>query len=332
MNQYTIDVKFGEQETKIPVIEINGKEDGPHIFVSGGIHGNEINGIYAVKSFLEWAKKSNLEETLKGKISVLPVLNTSGFEHSTRHVWHDQKDLNRSFGLEKIESISGEIAKTLVDRIFSHTVFGIDFHDAGGGSVHVPHSRVHKCEGFSCSTSTKEIGQLFGTEFILERDGHPNMLAVHLRTKFEISILTVEIGGARRIFEEYRNLAINGIRNVLVNRGMIQGAIVMPAKQYMIFDRYGIRSSKAGALQMDFDLGDIVHYNQKIGELYDPITQTFEPVLSPSCGILFSKYFYSQVIEGTTIFSVLETLQCHKQREEKPFVELKPLQVDKLIV
>ncbi len=45
MQPHYLDVQFGERHAAIPYYEINGRHPGPHIFLSGGMRGGEINGI-----------------------------------------------------------------------------------------------------------------------------------------------------------------------------------------------------------------------------------------------------------------------------------------------
>lgn len=301
-----LNIDFGKYSTQIPYVEINGKYDGPSIFISAGIHGDEINGIHLVKDFLKWSKKEKIEEKLHGKITVLPVVNISGFQHMQRRVYEDNIDLNRAFGHQEIETYSHEIARVLTEEIFKKCKIGIDCHDSGGRSVLIPHTRVHKCEPLNCETFSKEMGQLFGTKIILERNGNENMLAIYLKDKYDISVLTVEIGGAQTIFHDYIDKGLQGIKNILIGMQMIKGDIIVPQKQFLLHDRYGIVLNNAAEINFDKKLGDFVKKGEKICDVYYPDTMKSEEFVCHDDGIIFSRWQFNQVPSNQIIFSILD--------------------------
>lgn len=330
MNQNILTVTHKNYEVRIPFLEFEGKNDGPHIFLSGGMHGDEVNGIAAVDKLLQWMHKIDIEQKLFGKITVLPLLNPSAFAHMQRFVYEDENDLNRSFGFEKPETFAQQIAHDLTEKIFKKCEFGIDFHDSGSRRAFVPHSRMHKGEHSGC---TREMAQLFGTDLIVEREGHENMMAVALHRMFDMPVLTVEMGGAQRIFRDYLSVAVHGVRNCLTAKKMLPGKIILPDKQYFLEDRYGIIIKAPATVCFNVELGDFVHRGQKIGELYYPSTQEREDIITSSCGYLFAKWMESQVPEGESIYDVLATEQCHPDGlDSKKIESLQKLDVSKIVM
>lgn len=75
----TLDISFGEQRVSVPCCEIVGDHDGPRAFVSGGMHGNEINGIVAARRLLDQFSDPAFCSALKGRVTIIPVLNPSVF-------------------------------------------------------------------------------------------------------------------------------------------------------------------------------------------------------------------------------------------------------------
>lgn len=314
MYQKKLPITFEKQTVFIPYVEIEGKEEGRHIFISGGMHGNEVNGIMAVQEFLKWAKEKNLNEKIKGKITVLPLLNPTAFSHAQRDVYEDGRDLNRSFGVDKPTTLSEKIAQDLTERIFKHCEMGIDCHDSGKGLALVPHTRIHVNEDIGCVNCTREMGQLIGTDVVVERKGEVGMLAVEMDRKYFVPIVTIELGGSQKIENRFLKRALRGIKNVLVANEMIQGEIMVPDKQFILMDRYGVQVKKASIIEFDVMLGDEVHVDQKIGILFDPFTNTRQDIISPMCGIIFSLWTKNQVKSGQTIYSILENKKCHVDR------------------
>lgn len=284
--------------------ELRGRFNGPHIFISGGMHGNEINGVYAAAEFLKWAKETNLEEGLRGRITVIPVLNTPGYAGADRYVSLDWKDLNRQFLDHPPESISQFMAQKYTE-LLQHCQLGIDLHDAGEDSVLLPHVRVHKNEEGKAATSFS-LAQLFGTRFVLLRDGDPGMMAVAFKRKFNMPVVTVEIGGAKRIFTNFVNKAVLGIQNILIGQRMIDGDLQIPSKQILVKKRFGVQSKMPGIVNFKSRLGALVSKGEYLGSIYYPQTSETVKIISPVEGKLFSRRYVQQVPADGTIYSILE--------------------------
>ena len=96
----------------IPLAILQGKKSGKTCFISGGMHGDEINGPRLVQLLMHSIKPNEV----KGTIIFLPLLNKSGFHYEQRTVYEDDLDLNRCFpGSNK--SLSYKIAKAVLDYL-----------------------------------------------------------------------------------------------------------------------------------------------------------------------------------------------------------------------
>ena len=118
-------VSYKNDTVKIPYLEIKGKKKGPHVFISGGMHGNEINGIAVVDKFIEWAANKKICDKLSGQITVIPLVNPSGFYHMRREVQIDKKDPNRCFGVTEPKTFTERMVGALsFTGIFSSGLLG----------------------------------------------------------------------------------------------------------------------------------------------------------------------------------------------------------------
>ena len=61
----------------MPIEVIRGKKDGPTLFVSATIHGDEINGIEIIKRLLSFLHKIKIN----GMLIAIPIVNVFGFSH-----------------------------------------------------------------------------------------------------------------------------------------------------------------------------------------------------------------------------------------------------------
>lgn len=110
---------------KMPTTVIRGKEDGPVLLITAGVHNMEFVGINAA------IKLANnlVPENIKGTVIIISLVNTDGFEHRTMSVSYvDGKNLNRVFPGDKNGSPSEKLAAWFVEEIFPKIDRIIDLH------------------------------------------------------------------------------------------------------------------------------------------------------------------------------------------------------------
>lgn len=298
----------------LPIVIFQGKKKGPTAFLSGGIHGDELNGMMLVKHFIEDFKSNDLEKKLTGKIIIFPLLNHSGFLAGRRRSLPDKLDLNRSFPGKATGSFSQQFAYELFHKFISKADFGIDCHDAGKKNTLIPHPRISKCDSAEGTCMIHNLGSLFGTQIILEREGKPGMMAIETAKRLGTPFVTVEMGGANHILQEFMPQGVEGIKNILRHYKMLPGKTRMPQKQFILKSRFGIKASKAGIITLEATLGQFIHAGDKIGSIYHPQNFEEKTLISPMCGIVFSLHDHQFVKENEIIYSVLENIKCHVPR------------------
>jgi uncharacterized protein len=118
----------------VPVRVERGPRPGPTVFVTGAVHGDELNGTGIIRELMF----SNLSLD-RGTLLLVPVVNVFGFERHTRYL-PDRRDLNRSFPGDPKGSLAFRLAHVLFRELIERSDFGIDLHTAGQGRTNFPHS------------------------------------------------------------------------------------------------------------------------------------------------------------------------------------------------
>lgn len=100
--------------------------DHPRVLISGGVHGDEPAGVYAVLDFLReeadcYADRLNM--------TLLPCINPSGFEANRRKTMNG-KDLNRLFGTEN-DQLEIRSVEEYLDRLRTRFRITLDCHEDG---------------------------------------------------------------------------------------------------------------------------------------------------------------------------------------------------------
>ncbi|KND45856.1 succinylglutamate desuccinylase/aspartoacylase family protein, partial [Streptomyces stelliscabiei] len=114
-------------ELGIPLIVVNGVQDGPVLCVDAGVHGDEYDGQEAIRRVLAELDPA----TLRGTVVGIPCLNTPAFEAAARASGIDHLNLNRIFPGDAEGSYSQRLAATFVEQVVPAVDAVVDLHTGG---------------------------------------------------------------------------------------------------------------------------------------------------------------------------------------------------------
>ncbi|HYE77301.1 MAG TPA: succinylglutamate desuccinylase/aspartoacylase family protein [bacterium] len=286
----------------VPVTMVTGLRPGPVVGITAGVHGDEVSGMETVLRFL-----AELDpHQVAGTVVIAPVLNPTGYRHNQRNVFEDDTDLNRVFPGRKEGSTAEQVAFHLFEHLLRKLDFAIDIHDAGKLHSLLPHTRINVDDQDHCTSCTREMGLLYGTELVLERSGAAGMMAIEARRLLRLPVLTVEVGGANNLRDHFIERGLRGLRNFLISQGMLEGELELPEFQFALKERTGIPAPLSGIIRFHANLGDGVAKGDVLADIRDPLTGRLETVEAPGTGVVFSRKMAARVEEGDSIGSVLE--------------------------
>lgn len=250
----------------LPVFIRRGREDGPVVLISGGVHGDEINGIVAVRRMLE----DNLIQPLRGTVILMPLVNVYGFLSSSR-TFPDGRDLNRSFPGSKKGSLASQIAFMMSSQIIPQIDYGIDFHTGGRMLSNYPQVRVDfkDKKGF-------ELAKAFGTHFILDSP-HIDKSFRKEAYKQRKHILVYEGGESMRLDDYAVEEAVAGTLRMLQFLEMVEKA-PQPKPGIILPESSWIRAKVSGIFTSSAKLGQEVRKGQILAKISDPYGQVKIPV------------------------------------------------------
>jgi len=265
-----------------------GKKNGPVLLLSGGLHGDEVNGIEIIRRMM----KMDLLQPHAGTIIAIPVLNIYGFLNFNREL-PDGKDANRSFPGTKNGSLASRVAYNLTRKILPLIDYGIDFHTGGGNRANYPQIR---CD-FDDTKSLK-LAKGFAPPFIINSSPIPDSLR-NEATVLGKSIIVFEGGQSLRFDEPVIEEAIKGTRRLMVNLGMIpeDDTIKTGWDSHIINRTTWVRAENAGLFHHHMANGDYINAEQYLGTITDPFNRYELPVISPSDGYIIGLN-YSPVINA----------------------------------
>ncbi len=256
----------------LPVFIKRAKEDGPVVLISGGIHGDEVNGIVAVRKMLE----EEIIVPVKGTIIFMPLVNVYGFLSSSR-TFPDGRDLNRSFPGSKKGSLASQIAFILSNEIIPIIDYGIDFHTGGRMLSNFPQIRVDYKDKRGL-----ELANAFGTHFILNSP-HIDKSFRKEAYKRRKHIIVYEGGESMRLDDYAVEEAISGTKRMLIYLGMLESETASKST-IMIKESSWVRAKVSGIFTSNVKLGDEVKKGQIIAKITDPYGQVKVPVKATNNG------------------------------------------------
>jgi hypothetical protein len=208
--QLNLDIAKLHTRTKIevPIIIERAKKDGPCILITGGIHGDEFNGVEIVRQII--SKKFN--KPTCGTIICIPIVNIFGFLNQTRE-FPDGRDLNRVFPGSKRGSLASRYAYHLMNEIVPHVDYCIDYHTGGRERFNVSQVRIND------DKETLELAKIFGAPFILKSKNRDKSFRDSC-VKKEKKVLLFEGGKSLSINNEIVDIGIAGALKVMRHLGI----------------------------------------------------------------------------------------------------------------
>ncbi|MDJ0658583.1 MAG: succinylglutamate desuccinylase/aspartoacylase family protein [Crocosphaera sp.] len=276
----------------LPVVVINGQYNGPTLWLSAAIHGDEINGVEIIRQILNKIKP----KYLYGAIIAVPVVNVFGFIEQSRYL-PDRRDLNRSFPGSPQGSLASRLAHLFMTEIVNHSTHGIDLHTAAQPRINLPQIRANLLDA-----ETYRCAQAFGAPLMIHattRDGSLRQAA----SKKGIPVLLYEAGEACRFNAEAIDIGVRGILQVMDLLEMYAHSLTeeMPSPSLEIEKTKWIRASRSGLLRLDINLGDEIQKKQLLGIITDAFGETKAKVRSPDQGVVIGQVQNPLVNQGDAI-------------------------------
>lgn len=277
---------------ELPIRVIRGKEKGPVLLLTGGLHGDEINGIEIVRRML--SKK--LVMPARGTVIAIPLMNVYGFIQNVRGV-PDGKDINRSFPGTKSGSLAKLVAYTIMQEVIPIIDYGIDFHTGGASRSNFPQIR--------CDFSIEKNIELAGI-FAAPVTMHSGLIDKSFRKaayRKGKHILVYETGESLRFDEFGIQQGINGTLRLMKYLGMREDA---PEKgNTEIFNRsVWVRAKYAGLFHPKVKLGDNVSGRQVLGTITDPFGNESFKIVNKQVGKVIGLNYNPVVHKGDAIFHI----------------------------
>jgi len=219
----------------------------------------------------------------------------------------------------------GSLTERMAYSIWTNLIKGkaeylIDFHT---GRRSAPVWTFYEAHGVSpgvakeVAEKSERMATIFGSELIyLETAAYGEGKTCRGAAVDQgIPAIVPEIGGESHFNTDQIEITYRGLKNIMIDLGMISGKIILPKKQTVIKwipdeDKISARASKGGIFLPKVKIGDRVKKGSILGIIYSP--RTFEEIAnitSPQDGIIFSIDEDPIVVAGQSIVRTPEIIK-----------------------
>lgn len=304
---------FDYSEVSIPVEVVCGREEGPILFVSAAIHGDEINGVEIIKRLLAH-KRLGLRK-LKGTLIAVPIVNVFGFNRNSRYL-PDRRDLNRCFPGSSKGSLGGQIAQIFMKEIVEKSTHGIDLHTGAIHRTNLP--QIRACLD---DEETNRLAKSFNVPVMINASIRDGSLR-HAAADRGIPTLLFEGGEALRYEEKVIQTGLKGILSLMDSIGMIEHKepkrTLRKREVFIARSSHWVRAPNSGSLRVRKKLGSMVTKDEILGEISNPYGDFKVEVRAVKTGIIIGMTMIPLVNNGDALFHIatFENLEALEERLE----------------
>ncbi|MCB1548959.1 MAG: succinylglutamate desuccinylase/aspartoacylase family protein [Hyphomicrobiaceae bacterium] len=306
----------------LPVQVVHGADEGPTLFVSAAVHGDEINGVEITRRLLKMLQPGDLA----GTVLCVPIVNAYGFIGRSRYL-PDRRDLNRSFPGSPNGSLAARLAHLFMTEVVRRATLGIDLHTAAVHRVNLPQIR----SAFQFPSSLA-LANAFAAPVLVRSDERSGSLRKAAR-EIGVDVLVYE-GGEGLRFDEYAIRAgLDGILGVMHHIGMLVDPrrAAQPAQSERLRDPLlanaskWIRAPEGGVLSSAKRIGEAVGEGELIGVITNPYESSETEVRAPRRGIIIGRTTLPVVNMGDALFHIAWSAELDSTPRERDAAPTEPI-------
>lgn len=275
----------------------HGKRDGPTMFVSAAVHGDEVIGVEILRRLL----RAPQLKALRGTLLAVPVVNSYGFLSRSRYL-PDRRDLNRCFPGHPSGSLGARLAHIFLQDVVLRCDFGIDLHSAAIHRTNLPQVRISPADAI-----TQKMALDFGAPVVLTsalRDGSLRAVAAKNGTP----VVLYEAGEGLRFDEMAVRAGVAGILRVMRGQDMLPAKGIAAAKvaPHLCSASSWLRAPLGGLLRTYRGEGETVAAGDVLATISDPFGTVEADLTAPNPGILIGRAMLPVVNEGDAVFHLAQ--------------------------
>ncbi len=294
--------------------QIVGQKSGPHLLITGGVHGDEFEPMWAIRQLAGEVDA----DALRGRLTLVPVANEAAFLRGERTA-DDQLDLARTCPGKPDGSITERTAHALSELIRTAD-FYIDLHTGGRAMSVWPLVGYKLVRDARMLATQRRMARAFNLPVVWGTDYRLQGRTLSVARDANIPSIYAEYLGSGLCDPEGVDAYVEGCLNVMAELDMLDGASLSHQGaasriRYEVDDHresaghMQIRnpSPRSGFFQPAVQLGQSITVGAALGEVTDVLGEQRTTVWSRESGIVIVLRTFSRVFEGDALAVILET-------------------------
>lgn len=289
---------------------IAGRSAGPHLLITGGVHGDEFEPMVAIRRLL---RAPELEPSrLRGRLTLVPVVNEAAFLRGHRTA-EDGLDLARTCPGRPDGSVTERTAFALSELIRSADYY-IDLHTGGTRLC------VHPLAGYvlhpdeAVREVSRQMAWAFDLPVVWATDYRLDGRSMSVARDANVPAIYCEYNGSATCDPAGVEAYVSGCLNVMGVLKMIDRPPRRPRVRHAIEDpRPGSGhmqicnpSPMTGYFEPTVRLGDHVQAGEPLGTVTDVLGERVESVTATQTGIILVLTTFPAVRQGDALAVIAE--------------------------
>ena len=284
--------------------------DGPHLLIMAGVHGDEYEPIYAVQQLIDVFKEGSILNA--GKLTLVPIVNGPAYKNDSRTA-QDGIDLARTCPGNKEGTETEQIAWEISHLIHSAD-YMVDMHTGGKAYTIYPLAGYLLHPDQKILRVQRAMVQAFGLPVQWGTSPLLNGRTLSVARDFGIPAIYTEYGGGKQ-----RNTAIveelmEGCLRLMAFLKMIHGQDFKEKKpQYVVEDsridsgylQIMYPSPSEGCFEAYVGLGTLVNKGDPIGQVGDSKSGISTEVIAGEDGLIFLLRSIPKVNQGEATAGII---------------------------
>ncbi|MFD1513079.1 succinylglutamate desuccinylase/aspartoacylase family protein [Halomarina rubra] len=283
-------------EVALPVAVLNGARDGQTLYLQAVSDGDELNGVGVLQRLVPQLDPAELA----GQILIVGIVNLHAFYVAEHRNPIDDTKMNRAYPGDPNGTSSERIAAATFEAAQRSDIV-LDLHQ-GSTSRMINETRVRCGPRHRMHDECLELARVFDAGYVLDQKGPDGQLA---RAAPDEGIPTIdpELGGCVGWDEESIAIGVQGVKNVLVHYGFLDGeASFGEQTRASGFEQYG--APAGGLVSFRKDLAEEVSRGEPLFDVTDPFGAVKSTVTADSDGVFWRTRRLPQVATGEYVCSV----------------------------
>lgn len=302
----------GEGLVDLKAIRLGGRRGGPHVVITGGVHGDEFEPMAALRRLhTELGMAGRVE---RGRVTLVPVVNEEAFRLGRRTAG-DGLDLARTCPGRSDGSITERVAQALAGLIRTADAY-VDLH-TGGLRLSVYPLTGYMLHGDPAVLGRqRRMARAFGLPVVWGTDPSLEGRTLSVARDAGIPAIYAEFLGGGGCDPRGVSAYVRGCLNVLADLGVVDADLVRPAVEPLVVEdprpgsghmQVGHPAPGDGLFEAAVVLGQPVRQGEVLGTVWDPSDGAAVSVPAERSGVVLVLRSLARVSRGECLGVVLET-------------------------